>query len=46
MTFSSNITTGDHSKQDQILLVKIAKHIDVWVYRRSWPPVIIVSLYV
>ena len=35
--------TGDHSKQDQILLVKTGEHIDFCVYRRSyslWPPVI------
>ena len=35
--------TGDHSKQDQILLVKIDKYIGFCVYRRSYllsPPVI------
>ena len=34
--------TGDHSKQDEILLVKIAKYIGFRLYRRSyliWSPV-------
>ena len=40
--------TGNHTKQDQILLVKISKHIPgrfLCVYRRSyliWPPVILI----
>ena len=36
-------STGDHSKQDQFLLVKIAKYVGFGVYRRSYligpPPV-------
>ena len=38
-------TTWDHSKQDQILLVKIVKYIGFRVYRRSyllWSPAIVV----
>ena len=38
-----NSTTRGHNKQDQILLVKIAKYIVFCVYRRSyllWSPVI------
>ena len=37
-------STGGHSKEDPILLVKIAKHIGFGVYRRSylpWSPVIV-----
>ena len=39
--------TGDHSKQDQILLVKIGKYIGFCLYRRSyllWSPVIEATL--
>ena len=38
------VFTGDHSKQDQMLLVKIAKYIGFCLYRRSyflWSPVIV-----
>ena len=30
------VITGDHSKQDQILLVKIGKYVGLCVYRRSY----------
>ena len=44
LRYSSTTITGNHSKQDQILLVKIAKYVGFCVRRRSyliWPPVIV-----
>ena len=38
-------TTGEHSKSDQILLVKLGKYLGFWVYRRSyllWFPAIVI----
>ena len=43
----NNIITGDHSKQDQISLVKVDECIGFRVYRRSyllWSPVILLLL--
>ena len=40
------VITGGHSKQNQMLMVKIAKYIVFWVYPRSYlirPPVIVPS---